>query len=143
MNVLLSFCHRRLSDSTDIRAQISEDVSRVDRRVPHQLLKDSFVRLSVRLIPFDFAAAHPGNFEVVLSRSSRVSGLIGMIQDQVGIQTSRLEVFRSKVPTEEARLPPESSLEECGFKGGPEGSPPEDTVYYDYRLLFTDGPILS
>ncbi|XP_034749252.1 uncharacterized protein LOC117957552 [Etheostoma cragini] len=102
-----------------------------------------FVRLSVRLIPFDSAAAHPGNFEVVLLSSSRVFSLIRAIQDRVGIQTSRLEVYRSKVPTEEARLLPESLLEECGFRGGPEGTPPEDTVYYDYSLLFTDCPILN
>lgn len=102
-----------------------------------------FVRLRVRLIPFDFAAAHPGNFEVVLLTSSRVVRLIRIIQDRVGIQTYRLEVFRSRVPREEARLTPESSLEECGFRGGPEETPPEDTVYYDYTLLFTDCPVLN
>ncbi|XP_035511297.1 uncharacterized protein LOC118323439 [Morone saxatilis] len=132
---------QRLSDGTETNTQISED-----RCSPHQPLnpeKDRFVRLSVRLIPFDSAAAHPGNFEVVLSSSSRVFSLMRIIRDRVGIQTSRLEVFRSRVPTEEARLPPESSLEECGFKGGPEGSPLEDTVYYDYTLLFTDCPLLN
>lgn len=102
-----------------------------------------FVRLRVRLIPFDFAAAHPGNFEVVLLTSSRVVRLIRIIQDRVGIQTYRLEVFRSRVPREEARLTPESSLEECGFRGGPEETPPEDTVYYDYTLPFTDCPVLN
>ncbi|XP_036944615.1 uncharacterized protein LOC119013835 isoform X2 [Acanthopagrus latus] len=102
-----------------------------------------FVRLRVRLIPFDFSATHPGNFEVVLLTSSRVFRLIRIIQDRVGIQTYRLEVFRSRVPREEARLTPESSLEECGFRGGPEETPPEDTVYYDYTLLFTDCPVLN
>ncbi|XP_038563075.1 uncharacterized protein LOC119894409 [Micropterus salmoides] len=137
---------RRLSDSTQIDPQISEDVSGLERSARRQLLnpdKDKFIRLRVRLIPFESAAAHPGNFVVVLSSSSRVFGLIRMIQDRVGIQTSRLEVFRSRVPTEEARLLPECSLEECGFKGGPEETPPEDTVYYDYRLPFTDCPILN
>lgn len=102
-----------------------------------------FIRLNVRLIHFDLVAAHPGNFEVVLSSSSRVCSLISQIKDCVGIQTSRLEVFRSRVPTEEACLLPESTLEECGFKGGPEGSPPEATVYYDYSLPFTDCPVLN
>ncbi|TDH03332.1 hypothetical protein EPR50_G00161710 [Perca flavescens] len=130
----------RLCDDTENDSQ----KSRCDQ---HQLLSPEngrrFIRLSVRLIPFDGAAAHPGNFEVVLLSSSRVFSLIRMIQDQVGIQTTRLEVFRSRVPTEEARLLPESLLEECGFRGGPEGTPPEDTVYYDYSLLFTDCPILN
>lgn len=107
------------------------------------LTSSRFIRLSVRLIHLDCVAAHPGNFEVVLSSSSRVFSLISLIQDHVEIQTSRLEVFRSRVPTEEARLPLEKSLEECGFKGGPEESPPEATVYYDYLLLFTDCPILN
>lgn len=68
---------------------------------------------------------------------------MSVIEDRAGIQTSSLEVFSSRVPTEEARLPLESTLEECGFKGGPEESPPEATVYYDYRLPFTDCPILN
>ncbi|KAI3359493.1 hypothetical protein L3Q82_013893 [Scortum barcoo] len=148
-----TICYRDLSGQlqrlklSETQTQIKEDVSCLDRRSHRQLLeKDTylkFVRLSVRMIPFDSAAAHPGNFEVVLSSDSRVFSLIRMIQDRVGIQTTRLEVFRSRVPAEEARLPAESSLEECGFKGGPEESPPEDTVYYDYRLLFTDCPILN
>ncbi|XP_059204397.1 uncharacterized protein LOC131983651 [Centropristis striata] len=129
----------RLSDSTGLETQISRDLH---LRVNPE--KDKrFIRLSVRLIPFDSAAIHPGNFEVVLLSSNRVFSLIRVIQNQVGIQTSRLEVFRSGVPTEETRLSPESLLEDCGFRGGPEGSPPEDMVYYDYRLLFTDCPILN
>lgn len=47
------------------------------------------------------------------------------------------------MPTEEALLPLDGSLEECGFQGGPEESPPEATVYYDYKLPFTDCPILN
>ncbi|TKS91350.1 hypothetical protein D9C73_026451 [Collichthys lucidus] len=137
----------RPSDGAEIHTQISEDASRMDRPDAHQPVnpgKDRFVRLTVRLIPFDHAAAaHPANFEVVLSSSSRVFTLIRIIQDRVGIQTSRLEVFRSRAPTEEARLPPESSLEECGLKGGPEETPSEDTVYYDYSLPLTDCPILN
>ncbi|KAF0033233.1 hypothetical protein F2P81_015523 [Scophthalmus maximus] len=103
-----------------------------------------FVRLSVRLIPFDLCDDHPANFQVVLSSSCRVVRLIGMIRERVGIQTSRLEVFRSRAPTDdEARLPPERSLEECGFGGGPEKTPPEETLYYDYRLELTDCPVLN
>ncbi|XP_040919151.1 uncharacterized protein LOC121198862 [Toxotes jaculatrix] len=136
----------RLShSSTDAAVQQPEDVSGL-KTCPYDCLlnrdRDRFIRLSVRLIPFDSSSVHPGNFEVVLSSSSRVFGLIRIIQDRVGIQTSRLEVFRSRKTTEEA-LPPESSLEECGFKGGPEESPPEDTVYYDYRLVFTDCAVLN
>ncbi|XP_054463228.1 uncharacterized protein LOC129098269 [Anoplopoma fimbria] len=135
----------------DLSGQVQRLSTEIDTRISRcdqfQLLNPEmdkrFIRLSVRLIPFDSAAAHPGNFEVVLLSSSRVFALIRMIQDRVGIQTSRLEVFRSRVPTEEARLPPESLLEECGFRGGPEGSPPEETVYYDYMLLFPDCPILN
>ncbi|XP_049925101.1 uncharacterized protein LOC126405415 [Epinephelus moara] len=130
----------RLNDSTEIDTQIS----RCDRQLSNPEEDMRFIRLSVRPIPFDpTAAAHPGNFEIVLLSSSRVLSLIRTIQERVGIQTTRLEVFRSRVPTEEARLPPGSFLEECGFRGGPEETPPEDTVYYDYMLLFTDCPILN
>ncbi|XP_026180390.1 uncharacterized protein LOC113140689 isoform X2 [Mastacembelus armatus] len=150
----------RLNDSsTEVNANMSgedvmkrqqaaetEDMTGLERCANGQLLNpkhDRFIRLSVRLIPFESSAAHPGNFEVVLSSRSKVFSLIRIIQDQVGIQTSRLEVFRGRLPTEEAFLPPQSSLEECGFKGGPEQSPSEDTVYYDYRLLFVDCPLLN
>lgn len=103
-----------------------------------------FICLRVRLIPFSSSAASPpGSFEVVLSSRTKVFSLIRIIQDRVGIQTSMVEVFRRRLPTEKACLPPESTLEECGFKGGPEESPTEETVYYDFRLLFTDCPLLN
>ncbi|XP_030591290.1 uncharacterized protein LOC115784268 [Archocentrus centrarchus] len=113
------------------------------QRPPNPENQSRFICLSVRLIPFTSATAHPGNFEVVLPSSRTVFGLMSVIEERVGIQTCSLEVFRSRVPTEEARLPLYGSLEECGFKGGPEESPPEATVYYDYRLPFTDCPILN
>ncbi|CAK6968869.1 uncharacterized protein LOC122967239 isoform X1 [Scomber scombrus] len=129
-------------------AAVTEDISCLEQSVHRHLRllnseKDRFIRLSVRQIPFDFAAAHPGNFEVVLLSSSKVYSLIRLIQDRVGIQSSRLEVFRSRTPTEEVRLPPASSLEECGFKGGAEETPAEAAVFYDYRLPFTDCPVLN
>ncbi|XP_067427453.1 uncharacterized protein [Thunnus thynnus] len=145
----------RLRDDTELEdfmkrrgAAEKEDVSCLDQRVHRHLRlsnpeKDRFLRLSVRLIPFDSAAAHPGNFEVVLASSSKVFSLIRIIRERVGIQSSRLEVFRSRVSTEEVRLPPESSLEECGFEGGPEETPPETAVFYDYKLPFTDCPVLN
>ncbi|CAJ1075895.1 uncharacterized protein LOC117831863 isoform X1 [Xyrichtys novacula] len=121
--------------------------SRINDYNDHQVLNPGgdlkFARLSVRLIPFDLTADHPGNFELVLLTSCRVSSLIRMIQDRVGVQTFLLEVFRSRVPSEEARLPPHSSLQECGFSGGVEEAPPEYTVYYDYNLPLTDCPILN
>ncbi|KAM8725146.1 uncharacterized protein AB9X84_004569 [Acanthopagrus schlegelii] len=129
--------------SRRIQSLRARDGTEINTRISGDQLLDRFVRLRVRLIPFDFSATHPGNFEVVLLTSSRVFRLIQIIQDRVGIQTYRLEVFRSRVPREEARLTPESSLEECGFRGGPEETPPEDTVYYDYTLLFTDCPVLN
>ncbi|KAL7378460.1 hypothetical protein ABVT39_014051 [Epinephelus coioides] len=133
-------------EEEDPLSQVSRKRERYDEDEDDRSAKKSrgFIRLSVRAIPFDpAAAAHPGNFEIVLLSSIRVLSLIRTIQERVGIQTTRLEVFRSRVPTEEARLPPGSFLEECGFRGGPEETPPEDTVYYDYMLLFTDCPILN
>ncbi|XP_039898758.1 uncharacterized protein LOC120740428 [Simochromis diagramma] len=142
-----------LSDSAELHAQIPGHFIKRQEPVETENVKHQqrlqnteaqrFIRLSVRLIPFTSATVHPGNFEVVLSSSRTVFGLMSVIEDRAGIQTSSLEVFSSRVPTEEARLPLESTLEECGFKGGPEESPPEATVYYDYRLPFTDCPILN
>ncbi|XP_062264490.1 uncharacterized protein LOC133971230 isoform X2 [Platichthys flesus] len=132
--------------SKDVNTVMSEDVSGLNTFDPDQPLnphKDRFVHLSVRLIPFDFSAEHPANFQVVLSSSCRVLSLIRIIQDRVGIQTSRLDVFLNRAATEEVRLPPESYLEECGFRGRAEERPPEVTVYYDYRLEFTDCPLLN
>lgn len=112
-----------------------EDVKKFDQ-------KERFIRLRVRMIPFD-SAAHPGSFEVVLSVGRSVLSLMWIIQERVGIQTSQLKVFRSRVSTEEACLSPLSSLEECGFKGGSEICPTEATVYYDYTLPRMDCPILN
>ncbi|KAM9472372.1 uncharacterized protein ACWYII_007690 isoform 1-T1 [Salvelinus alpinus] len=102
-----------------------------------------FILLSIRLIPFDYGGAHPGSFEVVLPRSTRVSSLFRVIEERVGIQTTSLQVFRTRVPSQESFLPPDSSLGQCGFTGGPEDSPRQATLFYDYRLEFTDCPILN
>ncbi|KAM7387390.1 hypothetical protein PAMA_009826 [Pampus argenteus] len=145
---------QRLRDDSELDTQIADFMKRrgaadeEEQRAQRQLRlvnpeKNNFIRLSVRLIPFDSAAAHPGNFEVVLVNSIKVFSLIRMIQERVGIQTSRLEVFQSRAATEEVCLPPESSLEECGFEGGPEEAPPEAAVFYDYRLSPTDCPVLN
>ena len=141
---LINFLHfSRVSSFVKVTKSENNHVILILSDLKSDFIHGRFVRLRVRLIPFDFSATHPGNFEVVLLTSSRVFRLIRIIQDRVGIQTYRLEVFRSRVPREEARLTPESSLEECGFRGGPEETPPEDTVYYDYTLLFTDCPVLN
>ncbi|XP_075999233.1 uncharacterized protein LOC142992630 [Genypterus blacodes] len=135
-----------LSETKDLDSQkFDEDVRKGSRDVKTAGvygLENRFVYLSVRLIPFD-SGVHPGNFEVFLSSSSRVFSLISIIQDRVGIQTWKMEVFRSRDVSEEARLAPESSLEECGFLGGPEESPPEFTLFYDYRPPLADCPILN
>lgn len=80
---------------------------------------------------------------MVLPRSTRVSSLFRVIEERVGIQTTSLQVFRTRVPSQESFLPPDSSLGECGFTGGPEDSPRQATLFYDYRLEFTDCPILN
>ncbi|CAB1342065.1 unnamed protein product [Coregonus sp. 'balchen'] len=74
---------------------------------------------------------------------TRVSSLIRVIEERVGIQTTSLQVFRTRVPSQESFLPPDSSLGECGFSGGPEDSPSQASLFYDYRLEFTDCPILN
>ncbi|KAK6311977.1 hypothetical protein J4Q44_G00176410 [Coregonus suidteri] len=102
-----------------------------------------FILLSIRLIPFDYGGAHPVSFEVVLPSRTRVSSLIRVIEEWIGIQTTSLQVFRTRVPSQESFLPPDISLGECGFSGGPEDSPSQASLFYDYRLEFTDCPILN
>ncbi|XP_026210897.1 uncharacterized protein LOC113158837 [Anabas testudineus] len=134
----------RSRSSAEVHAQISgEDLIR-GRQAAERGEVERFVHLRVALVPFNSTTvAAPGSFEVILSSRTKVFSLIRIIKDRVGIQTSRVEVFRSRMLTEQGCLPPESTLEECGFKGGPEESPAEDTVYYDYSLLFTDCPLLN
>ncbi|KAK2833019.1 hypothetical protein Q5P01_016908 [Channa striata] len=136
----------QMSEEDFSQRQQAAEKGGVERNAQDQLLQpknDRFICLRVRLIPFDMFGAHPGNFEVVLSSRSKVYRLIQIIQDHVGMQTSRLEVFRSRRSTENDCLPPENTLEECGFEGGTEECPVDSTVYYDYRLPFTDCPLLN
>ncbi|XP_066560839.1 uncharacterized protein LOC136750022 [Amia ocellicauda] len=110
---------------------------------PPRIGKERFLLLNLRLITFDNVKCHPGNFEEVVPSSIKVYSLIKRIREQVGIESTQLNIFRDKTYSQESVLPPGQSLEECGFIGGPEESPFHAKLYYDYSVEFSDCPILN
>ncbi|KAM7371584.1 hypothetical protein PAMP_008805 [Pampus punctatissimus] len=118
---------QRLRDDSELDTQISDFMKRrgaadeEEQRAQHQLRllnpeKNKFIRLSVRLVPFDSAAAHPGNFEVVLVNSIKVFSLIRVIQERVGIQTWRFS--RAERPQRRSTCPQRAPWRNVALKEG-------------------------
>ncbi|XP_058845892.1 uncharacterized protein LOC117423768 isoform X1 [Acipenser ruthenus] len=102
-----------------------------------------FIFVKLRLITFDNVKSHPGHFEEVVRSSIKVYGLIKRIREYVGIESTKLKIFKDKTCSQQSFLPPGQSLEECGFAGGPRQSPYLATLYYDYTVDFHDSPIVN
>ncbi|XP_041076117.1 uncharacterized protein LOC121295495 isoform X2 [Polyodon spathula] len=107
------------------------------------LQKARFLFVKLWLITFDNVKSHPGHFEEVVRSSIKVYGLIKRIREYVGIESTKLKIFKDKTCSQQSFLPPDQSLEECGFVGGPRQSPYLATLYYDYTVDFHDSPIVN
>lgn len=68
--------------------------------------------------------------------------LLQVIQDHTDIQSLHLSLFTDKSREPDAVIPTHLSLEDIGYEGGPRHAPQEILVYYDYKVEFTDCPIL-
>lgn len=95
------------------------------------------------LITFaDTVKDHPCHFTKVIHTHLTVYGLIQLIKTEVGIQSTTLAVFRDKSRSEESKLEPHMTVEECGYDGRDWHNPMEHVLYYDYTSEFNDCPIL-
>ena len=56
--------------------------------------------------------------------------------------STKLSIFYDKSRSRDAMLPLHLSLQELGYEGGTYDDPDELTLYYDYKVEFTDCPLL-
>ena len=96
----------------------------------------------MKLVTFDNFHKHPAHFSKLVHSHLTVFGLATVIEQETGIQSSQIHIFHRKSREKEYVLAPERTLEECGFKAGTRSSPTEALLYYDYKVEFTDCPIL-
>ena len=96
----------------------------------------------MRLVTFNDKKDHPAHFEVLVHSHIPVSSLHEFIMEETGIMSTKLTVFYDKSRSREAMLPINLTLRELGYEGDTFDDPEEVTLYYDYKVEFTDCPIL-
>lgn len=101
-----------------------------------------YVLLELIFVTFHGNANHPWHLEKLVHTHIPVCGLLQLIAEITGIQSTKLSLFSDKSRNREAMLPPDMTLKELGFEGSSMNEPDEMTLYYDYKVEFTDCPIL-
>ena len=102
-----------------------------------------YLLLELHFVTFLDIRHHPFHLKDVLHSHIPVCGLIQFIAEQTGIQSTKMSIFTDPSRTREAMLPPELTLKELGYEGGSVAEPDELMLFYDYKVEFTDCPILT
>lgn len=110
---------------------------------PYKEKYPRFIEVLFRLVTFEGWKDHPGHFNKVVHSHVTGFGLLEVIREQTGILSQQMAIFTDKSRDVKCMLPLEKSLEELNFPGGSEEEPTELLLYYDYRVQFTDCPILQ
>ena len=93
-----------------------------------------YVRVQLRLIPFEQMAECPQHVSAIVSHETSVAGLSRIVEELSCVYSEQLVFYRSKMRSRETRLnDPRATLVELGAKGGPLTNPPELTLYYDFQ----------
>ena len=101
-----------------------------------------FIQLKLTLAPFKDLQYHPGHFEVEVSDSTTIHGLSHLILDHLEGSVSTIALFRKPDCSKQSYLTPTLCLFHAGAIGGPRTDPPQVEVFYDYKALMNDCPIL-
>ena len=107
-----------------------------------QYLSCRYILLEMRLVTFNDIKEYPGHFEVLVHAHMSVSSLHQLIVEETGIISTKLSIFYDKSRSREAMLPIHMTLQELGYEGDTFDDPDEVTLYYDYKVEFTDCPLL-
>lgn len=85
---------------------------------------------------------HPAHLEVMVQSDATIYSILQLITMETGILSTKLSVFSDDSRSREAMLFPEATLQELGYEGDSYDDPQEVTLYYDYKVEFTECPIL-
>ena len=92
-----------------------------------------YLDINLRLVTFDATRNHPAHLRPLVHSHVTVLHLTHIIRAETSVATSRIFVYPDRAPDTEP-LPEDRSLEQCGFVGGPRGSPTPLLLYYDYKV---------
>lgn len=85
---------------------------------------------------------HPAHLEALVQSDATIYSILQLINQETGIHSTKLSVFCDETRNREAVLVPQSTLQELGYEGDAYDEPQEVTLYYDYKVEFTECPIL-
>ncbi|XP_069114022.1 uncharacterized protein [Argopecten irradians] len=109
---------------------------------PSMIKNPRYLLLELVFVTFHANADHPWHLEELVHTHIPVCGLLQLIAELTGIQSTKLSLFSDKSRNREAMLPPDMTLKELGYEGASLNEPEETTLYYDYKVEFTDCPVL-
>lgn len=107
------------------------------------MIKNIFFRdISINLICITFknTSKHPSHINVTANGYTTIYSLIQMIIQDTGIASTKLSIFRDDRRVAESRIEEDTELRELW--GDTMDEPDEIDLYYDYRVEFTECPIL-
>ena len=94
------------------------------------------------LAPFASTAAHPSHTRFLLPVSMTIQALQHRLHSTLGSMATTVAVFSDVKVQPSNRLHPKCSLEEVGVAGGARATPTQATLYYDYRPVALQCPLL-
>lgn len=110
---------------------------------PYRNKNPKYIWLELRLVTFDRELKnHPAHLEALVQSDATIYSILQLINQETGIHSTKLSVFCDETRNREAVLVPESTLQELGYEGDAYDEPQEVTLYYDYKVEFTECPIL-
>lgn len=109
---------------------------------PYMPKYPKFILLELRLVTFNEIKDHSCHIEMLVHAHVPVSSLHQIIIEETGIMSTKLSIFYDKSRSRDAMLPLHLSLQELGYEGSTYDDPEELTLYYDYKVEFTDCPLL-
>lgn len=101
-----------------------------------------FLQLKLTLAPFKDLHHHPGHLSLEVTDSTTIHGLCQVIKVHLEGSASAVAVFKDHTCTKASFLPPTSCLYHCGAVGGPRTHPVELEIFYDYKPVMNDCPLL-
>lgn len=85
---------------------------------------------------------HPGHFTLEVTDSTTIHGLCQHIKVHLEGSAATIAVFKDDTCSRVSYLPPSACLFHCGAVGGPRTRPAELELFYDYKPVMNDCPLL-
>lgn len=101
-----------------------------------------FMQLKLTLGPFKDLVHHPGHFSLEVTDTTTIHGLYQVIKAHLEGSAATIAIFKDHTCSRLSYLPPTSCLFHCGKVGGPRTRTVEAELFYDYKPVMNDCPLL-